>query len=418
MDPRNRKIVTIIGIALGCVLAAGVIGIAVLRQEPHASGVDTKLKGVKQPTTVRAPKAAAVPVVAQPAQRCSLTYGGSPERRSDYSDVPLGRPTRPIWQVRTGALVEFPPSLCDGTLYANNADGFTYAIDAKHGRVIWRRKTGSTFDSTPAIAARSIVIGGVDGNITALDRSNGTVLWKLRMSGPVETSPVIVAGERTVIAASLDGRLLSIDLARGTINWAYQTGGDIKGSPVVVGNTVYTANYAGEVVAVDLNTGKLKWRQAYRLDPVRTERIYSSTPHANGMIVFGTVGGYVYALNAQTGAQRWKRAVGTYVYSTPAIANGTVFVGDFAGRVHAYTLSNGRDVWSGSMPGPVSGSPVVIGHLVYVSTIKGSTSAFDVRTGRKVWSIARGKYVPGIADNSRIYFALNGLITAYAAHPK
>ncbi len=418
MDPKppRRRLVTIIGIILGLVLAGGVIGIVALRQEPEASGVDTKLQGVKQPAKAAAPTS----VVKRPqrAQRCSLTYGGSPERRSDYSDVPLGKPVRELWNVRTGALIEFPPSVCDGVVYANNADGFTFAVDAETGEVKWRRKTGTIFDSTPAISRDRLVIGGVDGNITALDRATGKVLWRLRMKKAVESSPVIIDNERTVIAASLDGRVVAVDLATGRIRWAYQTGGDIKGSPVVSRGKVYTANYAGEVVALNVRNGRLVWRQAYRLDPVRTERIYSSTPVAGRLLLFGTVGGYVYALDAESGALKWRNRVGPYVYSTPAIAGGMVYVGDFEGRLHAYSLRTGASRWTARMPGAISGSPVVIGNLVYVSTVKGSTSAFDMRTGRKVWTIARGKYVPGIADRERIYFSLNGLLAGYAAAPR
>ncbi len=415
MDPRQRKRITVIGIIIGVLLACVVVAVAFVRQEPARSGPDSKLAGVREPRDAKAPRAVTGTRTRPKPQRCAYTYGGGPERTSDYSDVRLGRPASHLWNVRTRALIEFPPSTCDGVLYFNNAKGFTYAVRAETGDIVWKRKTGTVFDSTPAISKQRLVIGGVDGNITALDRSNGATLWKLRMDGPVESSPVVVNNERDVVAASLDGRVLSINLQQGTINWAYRTGGDIKGSPVVVNNTVYTANYAGEIVAIGLADGRLKWRKAYRLDPIRTERIYSSTPVADGKVVFGTVGGYVYALDAATGTERWKDRIGSYVYSTPAIAKGKVFVGDFAGRVHAYALNSGREQWTASMPGAISGSPVVIGDLVYVSTIKGSTSAFDVQNGRRIWTLPRGKYVPGIADNERIYLSLNGMLSAYSA---
>lgn len=414
MDPRQRKRITIIGIIIGLLLAGVVVAVALIRQEPNDSGPDRTLAGVREPQEAKKPRQ----IQGDPqvtSQRCTLTYGGGAARTSDYSDVNLGRPAKNLWNVRSGGLIEFPPSACDGRLYFNNAKGFTFAVDAHSGRVVWKRKTGTVFDSTPAISKQRLVIGGVDGNITALDRSDGSTLWKLRMDGPVESSPVVVNDEHDVVAASLDGRVLSINLQRGSINWAYRTGGDIKGSPVVVQDTVYTANYAGEVIALGLTDGRLKWRKAYRLDPIRTERIYSSTPVADGRLVFGTVGGYVYALDAATGTERWKDKVGSYVYSTPAVARGKVFVGDFSGRLHAYSLSSGQERWTASMPGAISGSPVVIGDLVYVSTIKGSTSAFDVRNGRRVWTLPRGKYVPGIADDQRIYLALNGLLAAYDA---
>jgi lanthanide-dependent methanol dehydrogenase len=78
--------------------------------------------------------------------------------------------------------------------------------------------------------------------------------------------------------------------------------------------------------------------------------------YADGKVVFGTLDGYVIALNAQTGKEAWvvKHAFpehGETITPAPIIANDKVIVGfggdEFAarGRVTAYNLADGKKVW-------------------------------------------------------------------------
>ena len=78
--------------------------------------------------------------------------------------------------------------------------------------------------------------------------------------------------------------------------------------------------------------------------------------YADGKFVFGTLDGYVIALDAMTGKEAWvvKSAhpdKGETITPAPIIANDKVFIGfggdEFAarGRVSAYALSDGKKVW-------------------------------------------------------------------------
>jgi len=78
--------------------------------------------------------------------------------------------------------------------------------------------------------------------------------------------------------------------------------------------------------------------------------------YADGKVVFGTLDGYVIALDAQTGKEVWvvKHAwpeKGETITSAPLIADGKVIIGfggdEFAarGRVNAYDLKTGKQVW-------------------------------------------------------------------------
>ncbi len=78
--------------------------------------------------------------------------------------------------------------------------------------------------------------------------------------------------------------------------------------------------------------------------------------YADGKVVFGTLDGFLIALDAQTGKEVWvvKHAwpeKGETITSAPLVADGKVIIGfggdEFAarGRVNAYDLQTGKQVW-------------------------------------------------------------------------
>jgi hypothetical protein len=68
------------------------------------------------------------------------------------------------------------------------------------------------------------------------------------------------------------------------------------------------------------------------------EAVESSAALADGAVYVGTTKGELIALDLETGALRWKYETGAGGFigeSSPAVSDGTVFVGDLAGLVHA-----------------------------------------------------------------------------------
>ncbi len=63
------------------------------------------------------------------------------------------------------------------------------------------------------------------------------------------------------------------------------------------------------------------------------DRVISSAVFKDNVIYFGGDDGNVYAVDAATGRQIWKRATNGPVPATPAIADGTVYVGSYERQV-------------------------------------------------------------------------------------
>lgn len=409
----SRRAVILLVLSVLLVVLSSAASIAYVLRRPSA-GTLVATSELPAPDIIDDAKTGAADTPDRPARTtnevCWRTYGRTGERPSSITNTGLGKPGRVRWTKPVGSLVELPPSYCDGVVYLNTARGVTFAIDSDSGRTIWARRTGTIFDSTPAIGEDLLVIGGVDGQIQALYRSTGRTRWKLQV-GRSETSPVIDGD--IVYAASQDGRVYAIYLKTGKVRWAYQSAGKINGSPVLWRDRVHVANYAGEVLALRERDGSVAWRRTYVLDPFRTERFYSSTPIAGTTLYVSGVGGFVYALDARNGRDRWRSNVAGYAYATPAISGSTVFVGTYGKRMYALDARTGRERWSLALDGPVSGSALVVDDIVFVSTMRRNrTIGFDVRNGREVWSNEEGRYVPGLATNVRYYFSLRNTLVA------
>jgi outer membrane protein assembly factor BamB len=106
----------------------------------------------------------------------------------------------------------------------------------------------------------------------------------------------------------------------------------------------------------------------------------------DGLVVFGTNSGRVYALRADDGELAWARRQKGEIASTPAIDGGSVYVSSMDGALTAYGAGAGVPLWRFSTGGsPIESSPLVVDGLVYVGTWAGSLSAVDAATGKQRW---------------------------------
>src|SRR3954454_12114678 len=114
-------------------------------------------------------------------------------------------------------------------------------------------------------------------------------------------------------------------------------------SPTVVGGRVYMGFNNGSFYALNLTTGAKIWERFLGFVPQKTctARGFTSTatvtpdPVSGSLTVYVNAGdGYLYALNAGTGATIWRSLVapnsttenGYYNWTSPAVANGRVYV--------------------------------------------------------------------------------------------
>ncbi|MFO1338366.1 MAG: PQQ-binding-like beta-propeller repeat protein [Burkholderiaceae bacterium] len=234
----------------------------------------------------------------------------------------------------------------------------------------WSFATGDRIVGSPAFADGVVYIGSDDGKLYALDAATGRQRWQHRTGGPVSSSPAVAGG--LVYVLSYDGRLHALDAASGAMRWKFATEGERR------------------FEARGLN-GMQPRGQTFA-DPF--DCYLSSPVVAGGAVLFGSSDGHVYALDAASGALRWKFRTGDVVHASPAVADGRVFVGSWDGRFYALDLASGRELWhheGGVDPlmhnqQGYQASPAVSGDMVYTGSRDAHVYAFDARTGAVKWS--------------------------------
>ena len=192
---------------------------------------------------------------------------------------------------------------------------------------------GSDYANSRTAAGETIIRSDNAGTLHELWRVDGTV---------GSTSTPAVYGN-TVYFGTWDGKLRAVSSADGSPRWTRQlTASIIDDSPLVYGNNVYVGDATGNLHAVDRATGASRWTR--ELDPHPYTRIFSSPVGVADLIIVGvasveiaavpsdyTARGSIVALDANTGAERWRvyttnddefGGAGVSVWSTAAIDEG------------------------------------------------------------------------------------------------
>jgi hypothetical protein len=102
--------------------------------------------------------------------------------------------------------------------------------------------------------------------------------------------------------------------------------------------------------------------------------------------------GFLYALNASTGQQRWRypndKPLSRGIWATPVVANDTVYAAGLDGSLHAVNLATGQPQWAQPFKaeGAFAGSPLASGETIYIGSFDRRFYALDGNDGTLRWS--------------------------------
>jgi outer membrane protein assembly factor BamB/regulation of enolase protein 1 (concanavalin A-like superfamily) len=141
-------------------------------------------------------------------------------------------------------------------------------------------------------------------------------------------------------AASNDTNIPAAAATQLTKLWSFATGGPVATTPTVSAGTAYFGSWDGYEYAVDATTGALRWKTFLGIttaSPICTPpQVGISSPATvqNGVLYVGGGDSYWYAVDAASGAVLWRvftgdnsAAGGYYNWSGPLISNGYAYIG-------------------------------------------------------------------------------------------
>jgi outer membrane protein assembly factor BamB len=152
----------------------------------------------------------------------------------------------------------------------------------------------------------------------------------------------------------------------------------------VADNRVYAAGHRGDLVALDLGTGRTIWRAHTRAP------LSGGTATGDGLVLVGSSDGQLFAFNAADGQSRWKVRLNGEVLAPAAISERLIALRTVDGKLHALSPADGHELWSQEQAVPRlslrgTSHPVIVGDVVLCGFDDGKVLAVNANDGSLQW---------------------------------
>jgi alcohol dehydrogenase (cytochrome c) len=379
------------------------------------------------------------------------------------------------------------PVVVNGVVYIQDLDANVYAVDLGTGKLDWEYAVGIPEASGPGPDGVAVANGAVYGDsstaVFALSAATGKPIWVdshllTKGQGKFEIQPQVANGRVYIASAYGDGPgggvLLALNAATGQRLWSFNTlrspdpavqaigagSGGAWETPLVgtdgsvtfgIGNPYQSLStavshpaaqlYTDSDVNLDAATGQLHWYYQGApndwYDHDMQDSPIAASIHGVPVIIGGGKLGFVYAMNANTGALIWKTSVGVhdghdndgllalehkftskvpYIYepgglggvlTDMALADGTVYVAtvnvpfeefnakipvgvpenSVSGDIEALSLATGKVEWDTTVPDLPLGAATVSNDLLFTTLYHGKLIALNRATGAIVYRL-------------------------------
>lgn len=293
------------------------------------------------------------------------------------------------------------------TLFAE-ADGTVTAVGRADGRRQWRARPGGPVGPGLACGDSLVYVADRWGHIAALHLGTGAVVWSARRTGWGD-SWAEPSGDLLVVAGG-EGIVYGLEAATGAERWRVRTGARPRGQPAVAGGRLYAATAQRQLIAVDLGSGR---------------RVAAAALDTTARFVAAAAGRVWVAgdqeLRAYDGQLRltWSRWLGTALTAPPRLVDGRLVAAGANGYVYALNAKTGAVAWSARLGAPAEGEIAAAAPPVLVA----GTSAGDLvglgDGGRLLWreALCPGSPARVAAPGARLYASGGDYLYAFDPVP-
>ncbi|MGL6180513.1 MAG: PQQ-binding-like beta-propeller repeat protein [Tannerellaceae bacterium] len=277
----------------------------------------------------------------------------------------------------------------DGCIFAQDINGWLYAVDAATGLLVWEKDLNMDKQvplDDGLVTAEGVVYAGTGRALCALKAKTGELIWQNKdwdtAHGTVATLAVhdgVLTGQafwesahandartgkklwsrgpygfgsssaihKDLIYSLINSSLFVVDAKSGkpVIQKTYDFELKNLSTPLVTDQEIIFGTATNGIVAVDRATLEVKWN--FKTGPAMIYTVptlgdptspVETSPVVSGDVVYmGASDGVLYALDRKTGLLIWKHAMGAPVFGSVAISGNALFAVDFAGNVYGFT---------------------------------------------------------------------------------
>jgi outer membrane protein assembly factor BamB len=206
------------------------------------------------------------------------------------------------------------------------------------------------------------------------------VLWTFKADDAFENAVAVVNG--VVYAASMDEHLYALDLGSGKPRWKYK-GGPFKSSPAVRDGSVFAGDLDGNMHCLDAAKGTKRWT-------------FEAGGEVGGInfhgpaVLFASHDENLYCLT-KDGKQSWKFKTDGPIYGAPAVAEGKTFLVGCDSQMHVIDVEKGKELRAVDLGGQTGATAAVLGDVLYVGTMRNEVKAIDWKKGEVSWTYRPGR---------------------------
>lgn len=212
----------------------------------------------------------------------------------------------------------------------------------------------------------------------------------------------VITGPGHVYAMDAAGRVVAVDAQSGSVKWEYDTAPEDLPGQALGGGIAYTngkiiaTTSFGEIIAISAANGKQVWRKELGA-PMRI-----APTVAGGKLYIVNINNELICVSPDSGEVKWRHssireATGILGAANPAVAGGMIVAGFSSGEVRALNLQSGFLMWNDVITPPthidtvsaiadIRARPVISGNVVYITSHAGRTTAYDLDTGYRRWT--------------------------------
>lgn len=296
-----------------------------------------------------------------------------------------------LWRYPVRNSIKNTIAIDGGKVYAQDAEGYLYAVDAATGKLVWEKKLN--VNGLPAlieglVADRGIVYAGTGKGLCASNGATGETLWTNTGWGQGEGTTSTNSLNRNILVSGVQwSALYANDATTGKLLWkAAKDGLRNRGaSPAFHGDLLYLISDAS-VFILNATDGKIIVRK-----PMPFSVDVTSTPLLTDKeIIFGSARNGLVALDRETLEPKWNfktedalvytspysRKASSTIETSPILAGNTVFVGASDGRIYGIDKETGKASWQYATGAPVFGSVAASGNALVTTDFAGNVYVF------------------------------------------